>query len=459
MRVRMQTLLALAVIMTAVPALAQDPGTVEAGLFWRGWMWGHQTQLENNRAGGGGRLGLFFMRNLELEGAAAYCQADHTSGLTANVVPLTARIVWNAPVTENLALLLGAGFTHIKYGGDFDAQGNGLNALAGIRLKAGDRVSLRLEGTVDRLRRPLNNGAQTAVGDFGVQAGVSWLFGGAPRDSDKDGVSDKLDMCPDTPLGLRVDARGCRIIEDGDLDGVSDVLDKCPDTPAGTRVDASGCPIVVDSDGDGIPDPQDKCPNTPRGTRVDATGCPVPVDSDSDGDGVLDPQDKCPNTPRGTRVDATGCPVPVDSDGDGVFDPQDRCPNTPIGTAVDANGCPRVFEEGRKNVILEGVNFETNKAELRPESRAILDRVAESLKGYPELMVEVQGHTDSRGSADLNRKLSQARAETVRDYLIANGVAASRLIAKGYGPGMPAADNTTDAGRAKNRRVELLKAE
>lgn len=393
MRVRMQTLLALAVIMTAVPALAQDPGTVEAGLFWRGWMWGHQTQLEDNWAGGGGRLGLFFMRNLELEGTAAYSQVDHTNGLTANVVPLTARIVWNAPVTENLALLLGAGFTHIKYGGDVDAQGNGLDALAGLRLKAGERVSLRLEGTVDRLRRPLNSGARTAVGDFGVQAGVSWLFGGAPRDSDKDGVSDKLDMCPDTPAGLRVDARGCRIIEDGDHDGVSDVLDKCSDTPAGTRVDASGCPIVVDSDGDG------------------------------------------------------------------VFDPQDRCPNTPAGTPVDANGCPKVFEEVRRNVILEGVNFETNKAELRPESRAILDRVAESLKGYPELMVEVQGHTDSRGSADLNRKLSQARAETVRDYLIANGVAASRLTARGYGPGMPAADNTTDAGRAKNRRVELLKAE
>lgn len=425
MRVTMLSLLALAVIMTALPALAQDPGTVEAGLFWRGWMWGRQTQLEDNYAGAGGRLGLFLLRNLELEGAAAYCQADHTSGLKVNVVPLTARLVWNAPVTENLALLLGAGFTHIKYGGDVDAQGNGLGALAGFRLKAGERVSLRLEGTVDRLRRPLNSGSQTAVGDFGVQAGVSWLFGGAPRDSDKDGVSDKLDMCPDTPLGLRVDARGCRIIEDGDHDGVSDVLDKCPDTPSGTRVDAGGCPIVVDSDGDGIPDPQDKCPNTPSGSRVDPTGCLLPVDSDSDG----------------------------------VFDPQDRCPNTPAGTPVDANGCPQVFEAGKRNVILEGVNFETNKAELRPESRAILDRVAESLKGDPELMVEVQGHTDSRGSAELNRKLSQARAEAVRDYLIANGVAASRLTARGYGSGMPAADNTTDAGRAKNRRVELLKAE
>ena len=425
MRVRIQTLLVLAVIMTAVPALAQNPGTVEAGLFWRGWMWGYQTQLEDNWAGGGGRLGLFVLRNLELEAAAAYNQVDHTSGLTANVVPLTARLVWHAPVTENLALLLGTGFTHINYGGDFDAQGNGLNALAGLRLKAGDRVSLRLEGTVDRLHRPLNSGAQTAVGDFGFQAGVSWFFGDGPGDSDMDGVPDNLDMCPDTPRGLRVDARGCRIIEDGDHDGVSDVLDKCPGTPSGTRVDASGCPIVVDSDGDG----------------------------------VLDPQDKCPNTPGGTRVDATGCPVPVDGDGDGVFDPQDKCPNTPGGTPVDANGCPRVFEEGKRSVVLEGVNFETNKAELRPESRAILDRVAESLKGYPELMIEVQGHTDSRGSAALNRRLSQARADAVRDYLIANGVAASRLTANGYGPSMPVADNNTDAGRAKNRRVELIKPE
>ncbi|MHB8078101.1 MAG: OmpA family protein [Candidatus Krumholzibacteriia bacterium] len=425
MRVRIQTLLALAVIVTAVPALAQEPGTVEAGLFWRGWMWGHQTQLKDDWAGGGGRLGLFFLRNVELEAAAAYNQVDHTSGLTANVVPLTARLVWNAPVTEDLALLLGAGFTHIKYGGDFDAQGNGLDALAGLRLKASDHVSLRLEGTLDRLHRPLNSGAQTAVGDFGVQAGLSWCFGGSPRDSDQDGVPDNLDMCPDTPRGLRVDARGCRIIEDSDHDGVSDALDKCPDTPAGTRVDASGCPIIADSDGDGVPDSQDKCPDTPIGTRVDATGCPVPVDSDSDG----------------------------------VYDAQDKCPNTPIGTPVDANGCPRVFEEGKKNVVLEGVNFATNKAELLPESRATLDRVAESLRAYPELMIEVQGHTDSRGSAGLNRRLSQARAEAVRDYLIANGVAASRLTAKGYGPSMPIADNNTAEGRAKNRRVELVKSD
>ncbi|HXI20066.1 MAG TPA: OmpA family protein, partial [Gemmatimonadales bacterium] len=237
---------------------------------------------------------------------------------------------------------------------------------------------------------------------------------------------------------------------DSDHDGVIDRDDRCPDTPVGAAVDAAGCPR--DSDGDGVIDRDDKCPNTPAGTPVDAAGCP----RDSDGDGVVDTLDRCPNTPAGTEVDATGCPV--DSDHDGVIDANDKCPGTPAGTRVDATGCPELFERGT-TLVLQGVNFDVGKVTLRPESRAILDRVAASLVANPTVRVEVGGHTSSTGSRALNLRLSRARADAVRNYLIARGVPASQLTARGYGPDKPVAANGTAAGRAANRRVELTKLE
>ncbi len=140
-------------------------------------------------------------------------------------------------------------------------------------------------------------------------------------------------------------------------------------------------------------------------------------------------------------------------------DPQDRCAGTPRGTRVDASGCPVVFEEGRRELVLEGVTFETAKATLLPESQVTLDRVAASLAAHPDLKVEVAGHTDSRGRRAANIRLSQARAQAVADYLVGRGIAASRLSAKGYGPDRPVGDNATEEGRARNRRVELLRVD
>jgi len=107
--------------------------------------------------------------------------------------------------------------------------------------------------------------------------------------------------------------------------------------------------------------------------------------------------------------------------------------------------------------VLEGVNFATNKADLDAGAHEVLDRVAISLLAYPEIRVEVAGHTDSKGSRALNVRLSQKRAESVRDYLIGKGIGAERLVAKGYGPDKPMATNDTDEGRAQNRRTELNK--
>ena len=124
---------------------------------------------------------------------------------------------------------------------------------------------------------------------------------------------------------------------------------------------------------------------------------------------------------------------------------------------MDEEGCQVLFEPTRKTLILEGVNFATGKAELTPESETILDGVAESLVANDSIRVQVGGHTDNTGSAAVNRRLSAARANAVRDYLISKGVAADRLTAVGFGPSKPVASNRTAEGRAQNRRVELTR--
>ncbi len=144
-------------------------------------------------------------------------------------------------------------------------------------------------------------------------------------------------------------------------------------------------------------------------------------------------------------------PAVVDSDNDGVIDGDDRCPGTPRGTAVDTVGCPL-----KGSITLVGVRFENDSSKLAGDSAAVLDPLAASLKSHPGLQIEVQGHTDAVGSAPYNLKLSQARAEAVREYLLAQGVAAPALTAKGYGESQPVADNATAAGRAQNRRVVLV---
>ena len=231
-------------------------------------------------------------------------------------------------------------------------------------------------------------------------------------------------------------------IADKDGDGVADDKDKCPGTPANVKVDESGCPL--DSDGDGVADYMDKCPGTPAGVSVNASGCA----GDSDGDGVADYLDKCPGTPAGAPVTANGCPK--DSDGDGIADYQDKCPGTAKGVKVDNNGC-----ELAERIELRGVNFGNNSAKLTVTSFRVLDDMAKTLKRYPNQKVEIAGHTDSSGASSYNQSLSQKRAESVRRYMISQGVAAGNLVAKGYGESKPLTSNKTKVGRASNRRVEL----
>lgn len=206
---------------------------------------------------------------------------------------------------------------------------------------------------------------------------------------------------------------------------------------------------VTDADQDGIADSSDKCLGTPAGVMVDATGC----EKDSDNDGIMDSADNCPGTASGVSVDSSGCVIvmaPIDTDNDGIADLNDQCPGTKQGANVDTEGC-----ELQKSFVLEGINFVTGSDEITAASRSGLDKVADTLIKNGDLNVEVAGYTDDRGDSNFNQSLSQKRAQSVKEYLQSSGVAANRMTAKGYGEASPIADNSTSAGRAMNRRVEI----
>jgi OOP family OmpA-OmpF porin len=242
----------------------------------------------------------------------------------------------------------------------------------------------------------------------------------------------------------------CEDAIDTDGDGVIDSCDKCPNTPPGCPVDENGC--ATDTDGDGVKDCVDKCPNTPKGCKpVDENGCA----KDTDGDGVKDCVDKCPNTPKNCKpVDKNGCAK--DTDGDGVKDCVDKCPDTPKGVKVDANGCSMVGEE---LLIIYGINFAFDSAAIDEGSKIRFSRGIESLKKNKYIKVRIEGHTDSVGDADYNMGLSIRRAQAVKDYAVSQGIAANRLSIKGLGETDPIADNNTELGRKKNRRVEFVVTE
>ena len=227
---------------------------------------------------------------------------------------------------------------------------------------------------------------------------------------------------------------------DSDGDGITDDQDKCPNTPGLAKY--NGCP-VPDSDNDGINDELDKCPNTPGLAKYN--GCPIP---DSDNDGINDEEDKCPNTPGLAKYN--GCPAP-DRDNDGIVDDEDKCPDI-AGTAQN-NGCPDVPADVNKLFAssASNVSFTTNSS--RVSSNASLAQIVKSLKDHPEVKVKLEGHADN---AEKNsQEVSEARAAAVKAYLVSKGIDEDRITVEGYGSTMPVADNTTTAGRMKNRRVEI----
>ncbi|ATB38600.1 Thrombospondin type 3 repeat OmpA/MotB [Cystobacter fuscus] len=346
-------------------------------------------------------------------------------------------------------------------------QPRSMELLAGLRLPLSERVeayALGGPGFGDTLGTPT----------FRALLGVA-LVDGKPRDADKDGIEDGQDKCPNE--AGPAERQGCPV-RDADRDGIEDGQDQCPNEAG--PAERQGCP-VRDADGDGIEDGQDQCPN--EAGPAERQGCPV---RDADGDGTEDGQDQCPN--EAGPAERQGCPV-RDSDGDGLVDERDACPSQPglkelrgcpakdsdnDGVAdhldncpteagvADNQGCPAkqkqmVAIQKGKLEIKEQVFFATGKAVIQPRSFKMLDQVAKVLREHPEVeQMVIEGHTDNRGKAEANRKLSLARAESVKKFLVGKGVEESRLEARGFGPDQPIASNDTEKGRATNRRVEFI---
>lgn len=264
-------------------------------------------------------------------------------------------------------------------------------------------------------------------------------------DNDGDGIVDGEDDCPDA-AGAK-EEKGCPVV-DTDKDGIPDRDDACP-TEAGPP-DRKGC-ALHDLDGDAVEDKDDACMS--QAGPAENKGCPIP---DQDKDGVPDSEDGCPNA-AGPR-ELKGCP---DRDGDTVTDALDNCPDEK--GEVDNAGCPKAKKQlvamaQGKIAIKEKIEFAVGKSDVLPKSFPLLNQIAEVLAAHPEIAVlRVEGHTDNDGPREVNVKLSQARAEAVKSYLVKQRkVAESRLKAQGFGPDRPVDSNDTKEGRANNRRVELM---
>jgi outer membrane protein OmpA-like peptidoglycan-associated protein len=314
---------------------------------------------------------------------------------------------------------------------------------SGLQVGSGIRVGAFFLGSGSILTNLVSKESKGA--DFHVGLKIP-VYEKKFKDTDEDGVIDKEDAC--RKVAGPAENNGCPW-PDTDGDKVFDKNDACPDVKG--PIENKGCPWT-DTDGDSLLDNVDACPAVAG--PVENKGCPWP---DTDGDGVLDKDDACPTVAG--LVENKGCPV-LDADKDGVPDNVDDCPL--IAGPAENRGCPKVTKATLEKLKVEAksIFFVTGKATLsdakKGETSGRLDAIKEILKNYPNAKFAINGHTDNVGKAAANQKLSEARAKVVMDALIEKGVNPENLSSQGFGASKPVATNKTAAGRAENRRTEIV---
>jgi OmpA-OmpF porin, OOP family len=323
---------------------------------------------------------------------------------------------------------IGGGYTFLG-----TASAGTVNAGLGLTVWFTDNMGLTIQSTYKHSFDNTRNMVIDVPTHMQHFAGLTFKFGAS--DKDGDGIYDNDDTCPEV-AGLK-QFNGC---PDADADGIEDSKDSCPQDAG--LVEFNGCP---DTDKDGVADKDDACVDV-AGLKS-LNGCP-----DADGDGIADKNDKCPSV-KGPKENA-GCPWP-DTDGDSVLDKDDKCPE--VKGSVANNGCPEVTEDSMKklNEYAKTILFNTNKSSFQKQTFPVLEAITAILKEYPSAKFSIEGHTDGDGSAAFNQSLSETRAAAVTGYLVEKGVNASRLTTVGFGESKPVGSNKSQAGKAKNRRVEV----
>ncbi len=302
------------------------------------------------------------------------------------------------------------------------------------------------------------------IPSYGIQFVLGWNGFMTIQDDDRDGIKNNIDRCLKAPEDVDgfEDNDGCPD-PDNDKDGVIDSKDKCRNVAEDIDGfnDADGCPDL-DNDSDGLIDMEDHCPGVAEDNDgfEDLDGCP---DLDNDKDGIIDSLDKCKNESEDfdSFQDEDGCLDP-DNDMDGIPDSIDQCPNIPetINNHMDNDGCPDTLKKEitiPAQQIIKGIQFVNNGSELTFNSYQCIDSLFRQLKQFPEVEIEVRAYTDMLGESSKNFHLTQIRAEAVRQYLISKGIDSSRIRAVGFGSSNPVAENRTAAGRAQNRRIEIIR--
>lgn len=421
MKLRGLVLSGLLAVLVAPTASAQGAGTFEFGLFARKNFFGESYALRD-RVGGGARAGFFVIRGIELAGAASYTPTryDLAQG-RVDQLQIAGELLGHVPFGDHVAMFVGGRYVYNKYmdkgnpipGISAEGDETGPGAIAGFRLGLGDRLSVRLDGTADYMSSP--NPALSVVDKdwhYGFNAGLSWLFGNNV---------------------------GFRGVQDADRDGVADDVDQCPDSPRGSVVGPTGCPPVNQ---DSINAAAER--RRMEQARADSMARVQQMRADSIAQLERARADSIANAER-MRAQA-------------VRDSAARAAGI-SAAQIQAlrDSLEKLRANANSNIVLPGVNFATGTATLTQSSQFILTEVAASLAENPNIVVEVAGHTDTTGPRALNERLSLQRAESVRNYLITKGIDGSRMTVAGYAWDRPVASNNTRAGRALNRRTELVR--
>lgn len=394
-----------------------------------------------------GELGVRFayypLSFLGAEVEAAAMPGETDDGRGAGLWAARGHLIGQLPIKSIVPfVLVGAG----ALGASSEAMGSDTDSAIhfglGAKAAIGQNLLVRLD-VRDTLTRQVGASSSTATHSPEILIGLSFVPTRRSPDRDGDGVLDYKDHCP----GQAGDYDGCPA-PDTDGDGVADDVDECVEEAG---IEPTGCP---DQDGDGVLDRDDLCPTE---ASSGPGGCPekvCPV-ADLDGDGLTNEVDQCPNEAAKTP---TGCVI-HDADGDGIPDEKDKCPEAAENKNgfEDEDGCPDVIPERVKKFtgVIKGIEFDFGSAKIKKTSEPLLKEAALVLKEFPAVRVRITGHTDDQGERAVNLKISEERAQSVRDFLVQEGAAADQVETRGAGPDLPIADNKTPAGRQKNRRIEF----